>query len=67
MTSERETIDCVSRQALCQGNEIQNNNNNNNNNNKVQRIKLKQLDHWQYQDLDTVLELLTGTKKNCKN
>ena len=33
----------------------------------VQRIKFKQLDHWQYQYLDTVLELLTGTKKNCKN
>jgi hypothetical protein len=32
----------------------------------VQRIKFKQLDHWQYQYLDTVLELLTGTKKNCK-
>jgi len=31
-------------------------NNNNNNNNK-----------YQYQYLDTVLELLTGTKKNCKN
>ena len=29
------------------------------------RIKYKQLDHWQY--LDTVLELLAGTKKNCKN
>jgi hypothetical protein len=27
----------------------------------------KQLDHWQCQYLDTVLELLTGTKKNCKN
>jgi len=43
------------------------NNNNNNNNNKVQIIKSKQLDHWQYQYLDTVLESLTGTKKNCKN
>ena len=32
-----------------------------------ERIKFKQLDHWQYQYLDTVLELLTGTKKNCKN
>ena len=31
-----------------------------------ERIKFKQLDHWQYQYLDTVLELLTGTKKNCK-
>ena len=29
--------------------------------------KFKQLDHWQYQYLDTVMELLTGTKKNCKN
>jgi len=28
--------------------------------------KFKQLDHWQFQYLDTVLELLTGTK-NCKN
>jgi len=34
---------------------------------ELQRIKFKQLDHWQYQLLDTVLELLTGTKKNCKN
>ena len=34
---------------------------------ELQRIKFKQLDHWQYQYLDTVLELLTGTKKNCKN
>ena len=25
------------------------------------------MDHWQYQYLDTVLELLTGTKNNCKN
>ena len=39
----------------------------NNNNNKVQRIKFKQLDHWQCQYLGQVLELLTGTKKNCKN
>ena len=31
-----------------------------------ERIKFKQLDHWQYQYLDTVLESLTGTK-NCKN
>ena len=31
------------------------------------KIKSKQLDHWQYRYLDTVLELLTGTKKNCKN
>jgi len=29
--------------------------------------KFKQLDHWQYQYLDTVFELLTGAKKNCKN
>jgi len=28
--------------------------------------KFKQLDRWQYQYLDRVLELLTGTKKNCK-
>jgi len=34
---------------------------------KVQRIKSKQLDHWQYQYIDIVLESLTGTKKNCKN
>jgi hypothetical protein len=33
----------------------------------VQRIKCKQLDLWQYQNLNTDLELLTGTKKNCKN
>ena len=26
-----------------------------------------QFDHWQFQYLDTVLESLTGTKKNCKN
>ena len=25
------------------------------------------MDHWQYQYLETVLDLLTGTKKNCKN
>jgi len=31
------------------------------------KIKFKQLDHWQCQYLHTVLELLTGTKKNCKN
>jgi hypothetical protein len=31
------------------------------------RIKFKQLDHWQYQYLDTVLEFLTGTQKNCKS
>ena len=31
------------------------------------KIKSKQLDHWHYRYLDTVLELLTGTKKNCKN
>jgi hypothetical protein len=30
-------------------------------------IQFKQLDHWQYQYLDIVLELLTGTKKNCEN
>jgi hypothetical protein len=29
--------------------------------------KFKQLDHWQYQYLDRVLELLTGTKKKGKN
>jgi len=29
--------------------------------------KFKQLDHWQYQYFAIVLELLTGTKKNCKN
>jgi hypothetical protein len=29
--------------------------------------KFIQLDHWQYQYLDTVLELLTGAKKNFKN
>jgi len=29
--------------------------------------EFKQLVHWQYYYLDTVLELLTGTKKNCKN
>jgi hypothetical protein len=29
--------------------------------------KFKQLDHWQYQYCDIVLELLTGAKKNCKN
>ena len=34
---------------------------------ELQRIKLEHLDHWQYQHLDTVLELLTGAKKNCKN
>ena len=34
---------------------------------ELSAIKFKQLDHWQYQYLDTVLELLTGTKKNCKN
>jgi hypothetical protein len=33
----------------------------------MQRIKLKQLDHLQYQYLYTVLELLTGAKNNCKN
>ena len=31
------------------------------------KIKSKKVDHWQYRYLDTVLELLTGTKKNCKN
>jgi hypothetical protein len=30
-------------------------------------IKFKQLDHWHYQYVDTVLELLTGSNKNCKN
>jgi hypothetical protein len=30
-------------------------------------IKFKQLDHWQYQYLDTVLELLTDAQKNFKN
>ena len=29
-------------------------------------MNFKQMDHLQYQYLDTVLELLTGTKKNCK-
>ena len=29
----------------------------------MQRIKFKHLDHWKYQYLDTVLELLTGTKR----
>ena len=29
--------------------------------------KIQTLDHWQYQYLDTVLESLTGIKKNCKN
>jgi len=29
--------------------------------------KIQTIYHWQYQYLDTVLELLTGTKKNCKN
>jgi hypothetical protein len=33
----------------------------------VQRIKYKQLEHWQYQYLDTVFELLIDAKKNCKN
>jgi hypothetical protein len=33
----------------------------------MQRIKLKQLVHWQYQYLDTVLKFFTGTKKNYKN
>ena len=33
----------------------------------VASVKSKQLDHWQYQYLDIVLETLTGTKKNCKN
>jgi hypothetical protein len=28
---------------------------------------IKQLDHWQYQYLDIVLELLTAAKSNCKN
>jgi len=32
----------------------------------MQRIKFKQLDHWQYQYLDTILELLTGTRRNAK-
>jgi hypothetical protein len=47
-----------------------NNNNNNNSNNKLililTKIKVKQVDLWQYQYLDSVLELLTGAKKNCK-
>ena len=34
---------------------------------EVQRIKFKQLDHLQYQYLDTILELLTGARNNCKN
>jgi len=29
--------------------------------------KFKQMDHWQYQYFDIVLELLPGAKKNCKN
>jgi len=33
----------------------------------VQRIKFKQLDHWQYQYLDTLSELYTGAKMNCKS
>jgi hypothetical protein len=28
--------------------------------------KFKQLDHWQCQYFDTILELLTDFKKNCK-
>jgi hypothetical protein len=32
----------------------------------VQRIKYKKLDHWQYQHLDIIFELLTGFKKNCE-
>jgi len=32
----------------------------------VQRIKFRQLDHWQHQYLDTIFELVTDTKKNCK-
>jgi len=31
------------------------------------RIKFKQLDHWQYQYFDTVLEFLTGTRKKCQS
>jgi hypothetical protein len=34
---------------------------------ELQGIKLEHLDHWQYQHLDAVLELLTGAKKKCKN
>jgi len=30
-------------------------------------MRFKQLDHWQYQYLNIVLELLTGVKQNCKN
>ena len=29
--------------------------------------KIQAIDQWQYQYLDIVLELLTGTNKNCKN
>ena len=32
----------------------------------MQRIKFKQLDFWQYQYLNIVLELLTGTKKELQ-
>jgi hypothetical protein len=32
--------------------------------NLAQRIKYKQLDHWQYQYLHTVLEVLIGAKNN---
>jgi len=46
---------------------------NNNNNNVVVVVvvitttKFKQLDHLYYWYLDKVLELLTRSKKNCKN
>jgi len=33
----------------------------------VQRIKFKQFHYYHYQYFDTILELLTGTKKNRKN
>jgi hypothetical protein len=33
---------------------------------EIQRVKLKQLDHLQYQYL-YILELLTGAMNNCKN
>ena len=34
---------------------------------KLNTIKYKQLDQWQYQFSGIVLEFLTGAKKNCKN
>jgi len=32
----------------------------------VQRIKFKQLDHWQYQYLDIILELLLAPRRTAK-